>query len=424
MEITRIGDGDHKRVVIIGGGFAGMELAKSLGDCDLQVVLIDKNNFYTFQPLLYQVATAGVDESSIIYPYRKMFEDQDNIFFRLAEVQRVDTVQKFVETSIGLVAYDFLVIACGATTNYYGDQEIAAKAFSLKSVEDAMQLRNTLLTNFEKALQIDEHDQLNSLMDVIIVGGGPTGVELAGALSELRRHVFPKDYKELDFVNMDIHLIQSGPVLLKGMSPHASAEALKYLHEFGVKVWLNCRVSAYDGYTANLNTGEKLFSRTLIWAAGVTGWLPDGLPPASITNGNRLIVDEFNRVKGLDNVFALGDVAAMISTNNPLGHPMLTQPAIQQGRQLGKNLKRIVRGKALQPFQYHDQGALATIGRNKAVADLELFGKTWKFQGLMAWIIWMFVHLLSIIGFRNKLGVLLNWIWNYFTPTTRVTGSF
>jgi NADH dehydrogenase len=403
------------RVAIIGGGFAGLELAKKLSAADVQIVLIDKHNYHTFQPLLYQVATAALETESIVYPFRKMFEQQDNIFFRLAEVKSIDTTTQVIHTTIGLFTYNYVVIATGATTNFYGNDQIMNKAISIKTIDDAQTLRNTILFNFEKALQTDDHEQLNSLMDYVIVGGGPTGVEIAGALSELKKHVFPKDYKELDFVNMDIHLVQSGHELLKGMSEKASREALSRLERFGVKIWLNSRVKSYDGHAILLDTGERLHSHTLIWAAGVTGALIEGLTKATIVSGNRLVVDEFNRVAGYDNIFAIGDIAAMISDDLKQGHPMMAQPAMQQGRALAANFPKLLQGRKLKPFRFKDQGAMATIGRNSAVADLKIFGKEFRSKGLTAWVIWMFVHLISIIGFRNRLIVLINWIFSYFS---------
>jgi NADH dehydrogenase len=410
-----IPDTDKPRIVIIGGGFSGLTLARKLSKAMVQVVLIDKNNYHTFQPLLYQVATAALETESIVYPFRKMFEDQENVFFRLAEVQSIDTNAKIIHTSIGLFSYNYVVIATGATTNFYGNEQIMKKAISIKTIEDAQTLRNTILFNFEKALQTDDHEQLNSLMDYVIVGGGPTGVEIAGALSELKKHVFPKDYRELDFVNMDIHLVQSGHELLKGMSEKASREALHRLEKFGVKVWLNSKVKYYDGHTILLDTGERLHSHTLIWAAGVTGSLIEGLTKSTILGGNRLAVDEYNRVLGYENVFATGDVASMQSKETPGGHPMMAQPAMQQGNLLARNIASLLQGKPLRPFRYNDQGAMATIGRNSAVADLRIFGKEFRYKGLPAWLIWMFIHLISIIGFRNRLIVFINWVFSYFS---------
>ena len=415
---TRIEHLGKPRVLIIGGGFAGIELAKSLRNADVQVVLVDRENYHTFQPLLYQVATAGVEADSIIHPFRKIFNEQKNFYFRLADVEQIDTANRLVETSIGLIEYDYLVLATGATSNFFGDKEMEEKAISMKSLDDAVTLRNTILQNFEKALQVDDEEQVNSLMDYVIVGGGPTGVELAGALSELRKHVFPKDYKELDFCEMDIHLVQSGPALLKGMSEEASQKALKYLEDFGVKVWLNRRVKSYDGYTVYLDSGETMVSRTVIWAAGVSGSPIRGLRPESILKGNRLLVDTHNRVSGYENIFALGDVAAMVTEEYPFGHPMLAQPAMQQGELLGKNIINMLAGKPLEAFNYDDKGAMATVGRNRAVADFKIFKKEYKTQGFIAWLIWMFIHLISVVGFRNRLVVCVNWLWSYFTYDT------
>lgn len=413
--LAKIEDLGKPRVVIVGGGFGGLELAKALRNAPVQVVLIDKQNYHTFQPLLYQVATAGLEADTVVSPFRKILDDQHNFFFRLAEVQRIDAARQVVETSIGLVRYDYLVVATGATTNYFGDQQMERNAIAMKSVEDAIELRNTVLSNFEKALQLGDEEQLNSLLDFVIVGGGPTGVEIAGALSELRKHVFPKDYRELDFKQMDIHLIQSGDLLLKGMSAESSAAARKYLEDFGVQLHLNKRVKSYDGYTVTLSTGETLVTRTLIWAAGVAGAPVEGLPPECLRKGGRYAVDEFNRVKGHPNIFAIGDIAAMESAEYPEGHPMLAQPAMQQGRLLARNLERVLAGQPPQPFRYDDKGSLATIGRNHAVADLKLGGKELRTQGFFAWLIWTFVHLMSLVSFRNRLLVFMSWLSSYIT---------
>ncbi|MBC6991576.1 MULTISPECIES: NAD(P)/FAD-dependent oxidoreductase [Hymenobacter] len=413
--LAKIEDLGKPRVVIVGGGFGGLELVKALRHVDMQVILIDKQNYHTFQPLLYQVATAGLSPDDIVSPFRKIMDEQANFYFRLAEVQRVDTVAQVVETSIGLVKYDYLVVATGATTNYFGDEQMQRNSIAIKSVEDAIELRNTVLSNFEKALQLGDEEQMNSLLDFVIVGGGPTGVEIAGALSELRKHVFPKDYKELDFKQMDIHLVQSGPSLLKGMSEEAAQKSLEYLRNYGVNVILDRRVKSYDGYTVTLNTGETLITRTLIWAAGVAGAPIDGIRKESLLKGGRYQVDEYNRVAGYENIFALGDIAAMITPATPEGHPMVAQPAIQQGHLLGQNFARLLAKQPLQPFHYHDKGAMATIGRNLAVADVKLMGKDYRTQGFLAWLMWTFVHLISLIGFRNRLFVLLSWTFSYFS---------
>lgn len=413
--LTKLEDLEHPRVVIVGGGFAGLELARSLRDAPVQVVLIDKQNYHAFQPLLYQVATSGLAADSIISPFRKILDGQENFYFRMAEVQAVNTEKQLLETSIGLLRYDYLVLATGATSNFFGDEQMQKHAVTLKSVTDAIELRNTILSNFEQALQLGDSEQINSLLDYVIVGGGPTGVEIAGALSELRAHVFPRDYKELDFKQMDIHLIQSGPALLKGMSAEASQKSLEYLEQFGVQVWLDKRVKSYDGYTVTLTTGEQLITRTLIWAAGVTGSPIQGLRPDCLRPGNRYEVDEYNQVAGYETIFALGDIAAMRTEAFPDGHPMVAQPALQQGRLLGQNLTRRLAGQPLQPFRYDDKGSMATIGRNHAVADVKLFGRELRIGGTLAWLAWGYVHVVSLVSFRNRLIVLLNWAYSYFS---------
>ncbi|AMR27825.1 NADH dehydrogenase [Hymenobacter psoromatis] len=413
--LTKIADLGKPRVVIVGGGFGGLALAKSLADAPVQVVLIDKVNYHAFQPLLYQVATAGLNADSIVSPFRKILNEQDNFYFRMAEVRSIDATAQVVETSIGLLRFDYLVLATGTTSNYFGDKQMEKNSISLKSVTDAIELRNTLLSNFEQALQIGDVEQLNSLLDFVIVGGGPTGVEMAGALSELRDHVFPRDYRELDLKQMDIHLIQSGPVLLKGMSAEASAHALKYLEELGVRVWLDNRVTSYDGYTVKLKSGEQLITRTLIWAAGVTGAPIAGLDPAALLKSNRYQVNEFNQVAGYNHVFAIGDIAQMATPAYPEGHPQVAQPAIQEGEQLGGNLKRLLNKQPMKPFRYDDKGTMATIGRHRAVGDIQLFGKQYHITGWLGWLAWSFVHVLALVSFRNRLAVFLAWGWNYLT---------
>jgi NADH dehydrogenase len=413
--LTKIADLGKPRVVIVGGGFGGLQLAKSLADAPVQVVLIDKQNYHGFWPLLYQVATAGLNADSIVSPFRKILNEQENFFFRMAEVLCIDPAAQVVETSIGQVRYDYLVLATGTTSNYFGDEQMAKNSISLKTVPDAIELRNTLLSNFEQALQIGDQAQLNSMLDFVIVGGGPTGVEMAGALSELRAHVFPRDYPELDLKQMDIHLVQSGPVLLKGMSAEASAHALKYLEELNVQVWLDNRVTSYDGYTVCLKSGENLVARTLIWAAGVTGAPVPGLDAAALLKSNRYQVNEFNQVAGYDNVFAIGDIAQMATTGYPEGHPQVAQPAIQQGRQLGENIQYLLKKKPLQPFVYDDKGTMATIGRHRAVGDIILFGKQFHITGWLGWLGWSLVHVLALVSFRNRIAVFIAWAWNYIT---------
>ena len=401
---------EYPRLVILGGGFAGITLVKKLRDLPLQIVLFDRNNYHTFQPLLYQVATAGLEPDSIAGPLRKQLESIKNFYFRMAEVHAIHAEEKYIETEIGAMSYDYLVIATGSRTNFFGNDSIMTHAFPLKQIPQALDLRSHILQNFEAATVTTDPDQLESMMNIVIVGGGPTGVEVAGALGELKKNVLPSDYPDLNFDQMNIILLEGTSRLLGGMSEFASRKALKYLKKFDVHVQLNTLVTSYDGLVAELNNGSSIKTHTVIWAAGVKGNYPDGIAPTSIEK-TRLLVDEYNRVLDYENIYAIGDIALMKSADYPNGHPMLAPVAIQQGNNLAKNLKRMLKGKNMKPFQYYDKGSMATIGRNKAVVDL---GKL-RFGGLFAWMIWMFVHLVSIIGFRNRLIVFSNWVWNYFT---------
>lgn len=409
---TRIADLGKPRIIVIGGGFGGLEVIKGLQGVKAQVVLFDKFNHHTFQPLLYQVATSGLETNSIVAPFRKLFGNQSDFYFRLGEVKNIKPEENYIETSIGGVKYDYLVIATGAVTNFYGMSEVEKNSSSMKNIVDATKLRNKIIRQLEYALLTEDQEVMNSLMDFVIVGGGPTGVELSGALTELKKNVFPKDYKELDMRQMDIHLIEASPRLLNGMSTQAGDKAFEFLTEMGVKVHLNAAVKSYDGYEVVLSTGEKLISKSLIWAAGVKGNPIEGINPELITRGNRLQVDEFNRVKGYENIFAIGDVALMEGDiKSPKGHPMMAPPAQQQGRLLAKNLTNLINKKPLKPFRYFDKGSMATVGRHKAVVDM----KGIRFQGFFAWYVWMFVHLMSIVGFRNKVFTFFSWMWNYFS---------
>ena len=409
---TRIADLGKPRIIVIGGGFGGLEVIKSLEGLHAQVVLFDKYNHHTFQPLLYQVATSGLETNSIVAPFRKLFGNQSDFYFRMGEVKNIKPEENYIETSIGGVKYDYLVIASGAVTNFYGMSEVEKHASSMKTIVDATKLRNKIIRQLEYALLTSDEEVMNSLMDFVIVGGGPTGVELAGALTELKKNVFPKDYKELDMRQMDIHLVEAAPRLLNGMSEQAGKKALEFLNEMGVKVHLGTAVKSYDGYEVVLSSGEKLISRSLIWAAGVKGNPVGGLNPEVVTKGNRIQVDEFNRVKGYENIFAIGDVAAMEGDERfPKGHPQMAPPAQQQGKLVAKNIQNIIHKKPLKPFRYFDKGSMATIGRHKAVVDM----KGIRFQGFFAWYVWMFVHLMSIVGFRNRVFIFLSWMWNYFS---------
>lgn len=407
------------RVVIIGGGFAGLAAARRLEDQELQVVLIDKHNYHTFQPLLYQVATGGLEPDSIAFPLRKRFNDVENFYFRLAEVTSVNASLNTIETTIGSLEYDELIIATGSTTNFFGNTNIEKYAMEMKSVPQALNIRSLVLENFEEALLETDLEKRRALMNFVIVGGGPTGVELAGALAEMKKGILPKDYPDLDIRQMKINLIQSSGELLKGMSDKASKKSEDFLIKLGVDVWKDLRVLDYDGETVKTNGHDNFKAETVIWAAGVKGDAIDGLEQdCLIERANRFKVDEYSRVVGYENVYAVGDVACMQTEKYERGHPMMAQPAIQQGKLLGKNILAKRKGKKLKPFRYNDKGSMATIGRNKAVVDLP----KWRFQGVFAWFVWMFVHLFSLIGFRNKVIVFMNWIYNYirFDRETRL----
>ncbi|CAL2094899.1 NAD(P)/FAD-dependent oxidoreductase [Tenacibaculum sp. 190524A05c] len=407
------------RVVIIGGGFAGLAAAKGLENEELQVVLLDKHNYHTFQPLLYQVATGGLEPDSIAFPLRKRFNDIENFYFRLAEVTNINAERKEVSTSIGSLSYDYLIIATGSTTNFFGNTNIEKYTMEMKSIPQSLNIRSLILENFEEALLTSDLEERKKLMNFVIVGGGPTGVELAGALAEMKKEILPKDYPDLDIRLMKINLIQSSESILKGMSEKASEKAEDFLIKLGVDVWKNLRVLDYDGETVSTNGEDHFKSSTVIWAAGVKGESINGLEAECIVErAARYKVDGYSRVSPHENIFAIGDVACMNSEKYPYGHPMMAQPAIQQGRLLAKNILAELKGKNMKPFIYNDKGSMATIGRNKAVVDLP----KWKFQGVFAWFVWMFVHLFSLIGFRNKAVVFLNWVYNYirFDRETRL----
>lgn len=399
-----------KRIVIVGGGFAGIALAKKLKNKNVQVVLVDRHNYHTFQPLLYQVATGGLEPDSIAYPIRKVIKDFPDFYFRLAEVKEIIAEQNKLITDIGEIDYDYLIIATGTKTNYFGNKEIERNCMSMKTIPQSLNIRSLVLENFEAALITDDENERESLMNFVLVGGGPTGVELAGALAEMKKAVLPKDYPDLNLDKMQIHLVQSGDRILNTMSEKSSINAEKFLTKLGVQVHKNIRVTSYDGHVAFTNSDKKFNTSTLIWTAGVQGKLFSGFKKESVIDKiDRLKVDEFNRVEGYDNVFAIGDIACMTSDVYPQGHPQMAQPAIQQGYHLSKNLIYLLQNKPMLPFTYKDKGSMATIGRNKAVVDLPKL----HFNGVFAWFVWMFVHLVSLIGFKNKAVVFLNWVYNY-----------
>lgn len=401
---------DKKRVVIIGGGFAGLSIAKKLRNKNLQVVLLDKHNYHTFQPLLYQVATGGLEAGSIAYPIRKVIQEYKDFYFRLTSVKEIDTQNQKVISEIGDLNYDYLVIATGSKTNYFGNKEIERNSMSMKTIPQSLNIRSLILENFEQAVLTTNEADKNALINFVLVGAGPTGVELAGALAEMKRAILQKDYPDLDISKMEINLVQSGDRVLNTMSEKSSAAAEKFLVDLGVIVHKNVRVTNYDGRTITTNSDLTFETATVIWTAGVQGAAIHGLDSKSLVERvERIRVNQFNQVVGYDNIFAIGDIASMESEKYPQGHPMMAQPALQQGALLGENLVKLLANKPMKPFEYNDKGSMATIGRNLAVVDLPKY----HFNGLFAWFVWMFVHLFSLIGFKNKAVVFLNWVYNY-----------
>lgn len=402
----------QKRLVIIGGGFGGIEITKQLKNQDLQIVMLDKHNYHCFQPLLYQVATGGLEPGSIAYPLRKFMQDIPNGIFRLAEVRTINPDEQKIHTDIGDLQYDYLVIATGSTTNFFKfPKEVSGKMMQMKDIPQALNLRSFILENFEEALLTYDEAKKEELINISIVGGGPTGVELAGALGEMRNNILPKDYPEIDFRKMQIHLFESGDRLLGAMHPENSAKVLKYVKDFGVNVWLNTMVTDFNGEELTIADGKKIKCETVIWTAGVKGNPVDGLATETIVGGNRIAVDEYCRVKNYSNIYAIGDVAAMVQDAYPKGHPMVAPVAIQQGVLVAKNIIAQLKGKEQKAFEYFDKGSMATVGRNKAVIE----AKGIKMGGFVAWLAWLFVHVMSLVGFRNKITVTLGWLYNYFT---------
>jgi len=402
-------------VVIIGGGFGGLKIARSLNnEPGINVILIDKYNYHQFQPLFYQVATAGLDASNISFPLRKVFHKSKNIHFRMAEVKSISSDQNKVITDIGEIGYDILVIASGADTNFFGNEQLRENAFPMKSTVEALRIRHRLIQNFEDALNTTDPAELQRLMTVVLVGGGPTGVEMGGAIADLRRFVLPKDYPELDFSMMKIFLLEGSPKTLGAMSEKSSHDSHVYLEKLGVIVITGTVVKSYDGKTVAMQNGQTIEAAMVIWAAGVKGNVPEGIHTDLIVKGNRIKVDRMNKVQNMANIYAVGDVAFMETSNYPHGHPQVASVAIQQGALLAANLKKIKnKVSPLEEFEYYDKGTMATVGRNLAVVDIPK--PRLHFKGFIAWIIWMTLHLVLLLGVKNKLAVFSNWIYNYIT---------
>ncbi|WP_236969836.1 NAD(P)/FAD-dependent oxidoreductase [Membranihabitans marinus] len=403
----------YKRIVILGGGFAGLNLAKKLINTHYQVVLLDRQNFHQFQPLFYQVAMAGLEPSAIAFPIRKMFRKSTNVFVRQAEIHQVNRENKSVKTDRGVIEYDYLVVALGAITNFFGNEEIAEKSYSLKSLGESLLIRNRMFEDFEDSLFVENYEKRQGLIDFVIVGGGPTGVEMAGALAEMKRYIIPKDFAELDPGEIDIYLVQSGENVLPAMSAKSQRKAKQYLEDMGVQLILQDRVTGFDGLNVQLKSGRTLKTEKLIWAAGITCPQIQGLETDS-NNRGRLEVNRHCQWTEDEDVYAIGDVALMKSDKYPYGHPQVAQTALQMANHVAKYLKNKDKNTTVKEFVYKDRGSLATIGRNKAVADFPSF----SMGGFLAWMIWLWVHLFSLIGTRNKVIVMINWMWSYITYDT------
>lgn len=404
---------DKKRVVILGAGFAGLLLAKKLKNSAYDITLIDQYNFHQFQPLFYQVATARLEPSSISFPLRKIFQRRKNVHVRIANITGVDIAAQKVLTDECTFAYDYLVIATGCTSNFFGNKNIERYAYPMKSTTEAITLRNRLLLNFEDALDCSE-TELEGIMNIVVAGGGATGVELAGALAEMKKHVLPRDYPDMDFSKLNVYLVEGGPVTLAPMSKESQQKSQEYLERLGVKIWTNSLIQDYDGKMVSLKDGRTIRTNNLIWAAGIIGNVPAGVPKEMLVRGNRIKVDQYNRVEGTQNVFALGDISYMETPDYPRGHAQLANVANNQAKNLAHNMVRLLENKELKPFVYKNPGTMATVGKRKAVVDLPWI----KFQGFFAWMVWMFLHLMLILSAKNKLIIFINWAISYFTNDT------
>jgi NADH dehydrogenase len=402
-----------QKIIVIGGGFAGVQLIKNLDEKLFDILLIDKINHHQFQPLFYQVAASQLEPASISFPLRNIFKYKKNLQIRLAELLSVNAFENKIDTSIGSFNYDVLVIAVGCTTNFFGNEVIKQNSFTLKTTNDAIAIRNHILQTFENIISAEENDK-EALLNLTIVGAGPTGVELAGAFAEIKNNILPKDYPGINFTQFNINLIEGSKDTLNSMSDLAKSTSRKYLEEMGVHIMSETFVKNYDGNTIELSNGNSLKSKTVIWAAGVIGNAVNGLDSNVKKQGNRIAVNRINLVEGTQNIYAIGDIALMETPKYPKGHPQLANVAINQAKNLAKNLKSIQNNTSAKEFEYTDLGSMATIGRNKAVVDLPFY----RFKGYFAWLIWMFLHLMLILSVRNKLIIFINWVWAYFTKDT------
>lgn len=404
-----------KKLIIVGAGFGGLRLARKLSNHPLfEITLIDRFNYHQFQPLFYQVATAGLDASNISFPLRRVFQKSKNVHIRIGELKQIITSEQKIITSIGEMQYDYLVIATGADTNFFGNKNLVDYAFPMKSTVEALQIRHQLIQNFEDALVTNSKENFERLMNIVVVGGGPTGVEIAGALADWRRFVLPKDYPELDFGKMKIYLLEGTGKTLASMSEKSSAQSLTYLKRLGVEVWDNSLLNDYDGKTVSLKDGRTIQTATVIWAAGIKGNIPAGIDSGLIARGNRIKVNRYNQVEGFNNIFAIGDIAYMTEPAYPNGHPQVAPAAMQQADLLAQNLKKWDKGGLpVKEFSYRDKGSMATVGRNLAVVDVPKLKL--HFGGFVAWLIWMGLHLMLILGVKNRFFVFMNWMYNYVT---------
>lgn len=403
-----------QKVVIIGAGFAGLNLARKIQSIEeLDITILDQYNFHQFQPLFYQVATARLEPSSISFPLRKVFQRHKRVHVRIGKVEQIDLAARQVLTNDCAFDYDFLVVATGCVSNFFGNKNIEAHALPMKSVPESLALRNRILMNFEDALSCREEDKAG-IMNIVVAGGGPTGVELAGALAEMKKYVLPKDYPDMDFSTLNVYLVEGSPYTLSNMSDKSKQQSQRYLEQLGVLVWTNSLISDYDGRIVTLKDGRTIETRTMIWTAGVTGHVPPGIPKEALVRGNRIRVNHFNQLEGFENVFIIGDIAYMETPEWPKGHPQLANVANHQAAHLARNFRRLLRGEALRPFTYKNPGVMATVGKRKAVVDLP----RWHFSGFFAWLVWMFLHLMLILNIKNRLIIFVNWAFSYITNDT------